>query len=121
MLEKKLTKLTILNKKFKADVKGYDALEVDEFLDLICRDYDQIETFLQNDLPKLLLNDKHIIDLKTRLRHLELENAELKEKTSVLDKNTTSEINHENYKLYRRIGILEKELYKLGIDPNKLK
>jgi DivIVA domain-containing protein len=121
MLEKKLTKLTILNKKFKADVKGYDALEVDQFLDLICQDYDRIEAFLTNDLPKLNLVEQQVKDLKGRLRQLELDNAELKEKTSVLDKNTTSEINHENYKLYRRIGILEKELYKLGIDPNKLK
>ena len=121
MLEKKLTKLIILNKKFKADVKGYDALEVDQFLDLICEDYECIEAFLTNDLPKLNLAEQQIKDLKARLRQLELDNAELKEKTSVLDKNTTSEINHDNYKLYRRIGILEKELYKLGIDPNKLK
>ncbi len=50
-----------------------------------------------------------------------MEHAELKEKASVIDKNKTVEINQDNFNLYRRIGLLEKELYKLGIDPNKIK
>lgn len=121
MLEKKLTKERILQKKFKADVKGYDALEVDQFLDMVCEDYASIEHFIAHEFPQIDQLQQHIQLLKDRVHQLELDNAELKEKTAVLDKNTSNEINHENYKLYRRIGLLEKELYKLGIDPNKIK
>ena len=40
MSEKRLlTKKDILNKKFKKDIKGYDAQEVDYFLDQVIRDY----------------------------------------------------------------------------------
>jgi len=121
MLEKKLTKQNILQKRFKADVKGYDALEVDRFLDEICEDYERIETFLSQSLPELHDVKVQLEKLKERFHALEMEHAELKEKASVIDKNKTVEINQDNFNLYRRIGLLEKELYKLGIDPNKIK
>ena len=37
--EKTLTEKEILNKKFPKDIKGYDAAEVDLFLDQIIKDY----------------------------------------------------------------------------------
>jgi DivIVA domain-containing protein len=121
MLEKKLTKQQILQKRFKADVKGYDALEVDRFLDEICEDYERVEAFLMTTLPELLSFKEQIIKLKERFHQLELDYADVKEKASVIDKNKTVEINQDNFNLYRRIGLLEKELYKLGVDPNKIK
>lgn len=121
MLEKKLTRQLILQKRFKADVKGYDALEVDRFLDEICDDYERIETYLSTTIPDLLALKEQFTKLKERFHQLEVEYADVKEKASVIDKNKTVEINQDNFNLYRRIGLLEKELYKLGVDPNKIK
>jgi DivIVA domain-containing protein len=121
MLEKKLTKQAILQKRFKADVKGYDALEVDRFLDEICEDYERVETFLTTTLPELLSLKEHMHKLKERFHQLEIDYADVKEKASVIEKNKTVEVNQDNFNLYRRIGLLEKELYKLGVDPNKIK
>jgi DivIVA domain-containing protein len=121
MVEKKITSIEILNKKFTADVKGYNALEVDSFLDLIIKDYQAIEIFIKDTYPKFLALEKQYQAQKIVLRDLEIENLDLKDKVSVMNRNDTIEINQSNYNLVRRLGLLEKELYKLGIDPNKIK
>jgi DivIVA domain-containing protein len=121
MMDKKLTSKDILNKKFIADVKGYAALEVDTFLDMILQDYQSIETFLSTTYPKLLALEQLAAVQKKKIQDLEIENSDLKDKVSVMNRNDTIEINLSNYNLVRRLGLLEKELYKLGIDPNKIK
>ena len=45
----------------------------------------------------------------------------MKDKVAVINANKTVEINQDNFLLVKKIGIYEKELFKLGIDPNKLK
>jgi DivIVA domain-containing protein len=121
MLKKKLTSLEILEKKFTADVKGYAAYEVDAFLDLILQDFKDIESFIKDELPRFVSLEHQLIGLKRRVQDLEIENLDLKDKVSVINKNDTIEINQSNFHLIKKIGLLEKELYKLGIDPNKLK
>jgi DivIVA domain-containing protein len=121
MVEKKLTSLEILNKKFTADVKGYAALEVDGFLDMVIKDYQSMELFIKDAYPKLLAIEKQFHAQKIVIRDLEIENLDLKDKVSVMNRNDTIEINQANYNIVRRLGLLEKELYKLGIDPNKIK
>jgi DivIVA domain-containing protein len=121
MVKKQLTAEAILQKKFLADVKGYAALEVDQFLDIIVKDYQAIELFLSQTLPKLEMNEKLVQTLQQKLHNLEIEASDLRDKVAVIKKNETVEINQSNFHLIKRLGLLEKELYKLGIDPNKLK
>ena len=120
-MKKNLTAQAILSKKFKADVKGYDPHEVDAFLDQVLKDYQLIEAFIQQDLPILKTYEQQVASLKKRLADLEIQVAGMKDKVAVINANKTVEINQDNFLLVKKIGIYEKELFKLGIDPNKLK
>jgi len=120
-MKKKLTTELILNKKFTPDMKGYNGHEVDSFLDLILEDYRLIELFIQQELPQLKAQESLVQGLKNRIRDLEIQVAEMKDKVSVINANKTMEINQDNFLLIKKLGIFEKELFKLGIDPNKLK
>ena len=60
-----LTMQSILEKEFKVDARGYRMQEVDQFLDIIIRDYNEYNNIINN-----LINEK-----KTLL----LENSELKQ------------------------------------------
>ena len=102
-------------------MKGYNGHEVDSFLDLILEDYRLIETFIKEELPLLKSQETFVQGLKNKIRDLEIQVAEMKDKVSVINANKTTEINQDNFILIKKIGIYEKELFKLGIDPNKLK
>lgn len=57
MTKKSLTTKDILQKEFKKGMRGYDATEVDEFLDLVIRDYESYNkdlTILREENERLL-------------------------------------------------------------------
>ena len=93
-----LTMQSILEKEFKVDARGYRMQEVDQFLDIIIRDYNEYN----NIIKELLDNKKNLID----------ENAMLKQEIRDL-KSTINTLNDEekeitNVDLLRRISQLEK-------------
>ena len=93
-----LTKQDILEKEFKIDARGYRLQEVDKFLDIIIRDYneyDNIISALEND--KRQLANEHQ-ELKQEVRDLKLSLQALK----VDEKEVT------NVDIIRRISQLEK-------------
>ncbi|MDE1547878.1 cell division regulator GpsB [Jeotgalibaca caeni] len=56
MADKNLTTKDILQKEFKSSMRGYNVSEVDEFLDLIIRDYESYQkdlTYLQSENERL--------------------------------------------------------------------
>lgn len=56
MTDKNLTTKDILQKEFKTSMRGYNAGEVDEFLDMIIRDYESYQkdlAFLQSENERL--------------------------------------------------------------------
>ena len=66
-----LTSRDILEKDFKIDTRGYRPQEVDRFLDMIIKDYDEMTSIiseLESD-KKELLDDN--LDLLRRLSNLE--------------------------------------------------
>lgn len=79
----KLTSNDILNKEFDKNVKGYDALEVDKFLDQVLEDYRVIDDVVGN--------------LNLRIRNLKSENDEL----------TKDGFNRISKKKKRNINLLE--------------
>ncbi|NLC48702.1 MAG: DivIVA domain-containing protein [Tenericutes bacterium] len=90
----------ILEKDFKIDARGYRPQEVDQFLDLIIKDYIDFET-----------TTKRLI---TELRALETENAKLKAdirnlKSSIELANSSKGVT--NVDLLKRISDLEKIVY----------
>lgn len=93
-----LTKQDILEKEFKIDARGYRLQEVDKFLDIIIRDYneyDNIISALEND-KRQLTNENQ--ELKQEVRDLKLSLQALK----VDEKEVT------NVDIIRRISQLEK-------------
>lgn len=128
---KTLSEKDILNKKFSKDIKGYDAQEVDLFLDQVIKDYvsfqKEIATLnaeissLKGEKSKLeeKSNNSDVSALKKRIHELELENASYKNKFSGLQ--NVDNANVENIDYIKRIRQLENFLWQLGFDPKTLK
>lgn len=98
-----LTSQDILEKDFKIDTRGYRPQEVDKFLDLIIKDYEEMNSIIR-DLErekKQLIEDN--INLKQEVRNL-------KTKIEVLSENEGSG-NSSNADVLRRISKLEKIIY----------
>ena len=98
-----LTAQDILEKEFKIDTRGYRPQEVDRFLDMIIKDYEEMNSII-HDLEK---ENKHLeednISLKQEIR-------KLKNKLDVLAENEGSG-NTSNADVLRRISKLEKIIY----------
>ena len=79
-----LTKQDILEKEFKIDARGYRLQEVDKFLDIIIRDYneyDNIISALENDKRQLANENQElkqeVRDLKLSLQALKVDEKEV--------------------------------------------
>ena len=97
-----LTSRDILEKEFKIDTRGYRPQEVDKFLDLIIKDYEEMNTIikeLEHDKQELVSDN---VLLKQELR-------KLKTKLDVLEDSGSS--NTSNADVLRRISKLEKIIY----------
>ena len=93
-----LTMQDILEKEFKIDTRGYRMQEVDQFLDIIIRDYNEY-----NNLIKKLKSDN--LDLANENASLKQELRSLK---SSIDTAKGGEKEVTNVDLLRRISQLEK-------------
>ena len=98
-----LTARDILEKEFKIDATGYRLQEVDKFLDIIIKDYNNIIKDLEKE--KQILAEENV-SLKQEIRNLKIS----------LDALKHSEKEITNVDLLRRISQLEKIV--LGKDEN---
>lgn len=108
----------ILRKKFSPNVKGYDSLEVDQFLDRVIEDYRYVELFQKGELPAIEELKAQNKAYKEKISELEIQNALYSEKFKNLDDDTNVSLS--NIDLLKRIKSLESALYRLGKDPNKI-
>ena len=97
-----LTSRDILEKEFKIDTRGYRPQEVDRFLDLIIKDYEEMKSIIKEleKEKKQLVEDN--ISLKQDVRNL-------KNKIEVLAESDGG--NTTNADVLRRISKLEKIIY----------
>jgi len=112
-----LTSKDILNKEFTKNVKGYDAFEVDNFLDLVLKDYKVIDNVVEN-------LDGQIVNLKKTNKDLENELEALKTSTVKKAKQTFVVNDYsrlDNLELLKKISLYENKLYELNVDPSKIK
>ena len=94
-----LTGKDILEKEFKVDTRGYRPQEVDKFLDIVIRDYEEFYTIIK----EIENEKKDLIKLKQEIRNL-------RTKLSVLqDESGNSGVS--NADLLRRLSNLEKIIY----------
>ncbi len=108
----------ILKKRFSANVKGYQALEVDTFLDCVIKDYEFLELYQKSEIPMIETLKAENKAYKEKIQELEIQNALLKEKFKNLDDDTGVSLS--NIELLKRIKSLESALFRLGKDPNKI-
>ena len=97
-----LTGKDILEKEFKIDTRGYRPQEVDKYLDVIIRDYEEFVSIirdLENEKKELL---KDNIRLKQEIRTL-------KTKLDVIKEGSNNDVS--NVDLLRRLSNLEKIIY----------
>ena len=93
----------ILDKEFSVDFKGYNAADVDGFLDTVLEDYQIYE----ENVAELM---GRIEELEKSLEELKKTNIELESKQKVIDlSNTTS---YSSVDLLKRVSRLEEEVYK---------
>ena len=97
-----LTSRDILEKEFKIDTRGYRPQEVDRFLDMIIKDYEEMNSIIRelDKEKKQLVEDN--ISLKQDIRNLKTKIEVLAESDGA---NTT------NADMLRRISKLEKIIY----------
>ena len=96
-----LTVKDILDKEFKIDTRGFRPQEVDKFLDVIIRDYEEFIKIIQ----EIEGDNKELIEDNIRLKQ-EIRN--LRTKVDVI-KEGSGEIT--NSDLLRRLSNLEKAIY----------
>lgn len=90
----------ILDKEFRTSIKGYNKDDVDQFLDIIIRDYEIFEEKIK-ELEKELMEAK-------RQKQLSQTTAHDPERTTRFEKPMTGAT---NYDILRRLSKLEKEVF----------
>ncbi|NLA32571.1 MAG: cell division regulator GpsB [Mollicutes bacterium] len=99
-----LTPQDILEKEFKVDARGYRPQEVDKYLDMIIRDYNELLNVIKSKEKEIreLMEDNSV--LKKEIRYLK-EQLETKNETEVATRMPN------NIDLLKRISNLEKIVY----------
>lgn len=123
----------ILQKKFRKDIKGYDADQVDEYLDELIQDYLSFQHEIAAEKARSAELEKKLAHLAEayellrkqsgpaveRVRALEVENASLHQKLDGIRPGDAPTA--ENMEYIQRIRQLEAFLYSEGYDPVSLK
>ena len=113
------TSKSLLDVKFTKDVRGYNALEVDQTLDLVIDDLSFYEEYRKETSEYIRDLEKRIHTLNTKIGELEIELAKRDNRLSGIENNSDAKV--ENITLIKKIAALEKEVYRLGGDPSKIK
>ncbi len=114
-----LSQKDILNKKFKKNTLGYDADEVDSFLDKILEDYESIYSEIDTLNAEIISLKRDKETLKANLRDKDQAISIQKSKNFAI--NTSQDSSLDNLELLQKCSAYEKKLYQLGVDPNKVK
>lgn len=100
-----LTVQDILDKEFKIDTRGYRPQEVDKFLDVIIRDYEEMSSVIK----ELETEKKALVEDNIRLKQ------EIRNMSTRLDVLKSNELNESsstnNADVLRRLSNLEKIIY----------
>lgn len=100
-----LTPNEILEQDFTIDVRGFRPQEVDKFLDIVIRDYNEFNSIIRKQEKEIKLLTDDNTKLKQELRRLKM-TIEAAEDTS-----TSQSRSINNIDLLKRISQLEKTVY----------
>ena len=93
----------ILEKEFHIDLKGYNANEVDSFLDFVISDYQNYDELLTQSREHLTKFEEENRRLKNRISELEMQ---------VSNKEAISSVPTDNLDVLKRLSRLEKAVFK---------
>ncbi len=96
----------IVNKEFKVDFKGYNADEVDHYLDLIVKDYESFAKLLNESYDKIDQLESQVRKLKEENTRLEREKSLQEDNIHALEENVSS-----NVDILKRLSLLEKAVF----------
>ncbi len=99
-----LTPQDILNKEFKVDAQGYRPQEVDQFLDMVIRDYTEFSNII-----KKLQNDNRV--LQEENNKLKSEYRRMKAIIDAANDSHATKSQYNNVDVLKRISNLEKAVY----------
>ena len=99
-----LTPQEIFNKEFKVDAEGYRPKEVDQFLDMVIRDY----TEFTNIIKKLQIENRELTNDNNKLK---TENRRLQAIIDTAHDGQGGNSGFNNVDLLKRISNLEKAVY----------
>lgn len=102
-MAQKLTSDSIYNKVFHIDFKGYSAVEVDQFLDDVIKDYEHFETLIREQQELLERYEKTLAQQRKQL-------VELEGKSRVQNDIIPSQFSHVD--ILKRISRLEEVVLK---------
>ncbi len=108
----------IYHKEFQGTKPGYNALQVDTFLDFVIRDYESMEDYVKETDAKVKELQSKIDFLNEKLRKAEAENETRKAKFAGIATDSTPSLN--NLELVKKISKYEEALKKAGIDPKSV-
>lgn len=113
----KLTPNIILEKEFSIQTRGYNADEVDEFLDLVIKDFENMRNYIENLELNLRAAENNLLMLKNKINdlELELEVAKTKERRVPSVEQSVS-----NLDLIKRISQLEAMIYQQKMKEEEL-
>lgn len=117
-LKLKLDANKIYHKEFEGTKPGYNALQVDSFLDIVIKDYEMMDNYIVSAEETIEDLTKMNKMLKDRLTQIEANNAVMNEKLKNISDNENASLS--NLDLLKRISALEQALYKAGINPNTI-
>lgn len=117
-LDLKLDSNKIFHKVFEGTKPGYNALQVDTFLDVVIMDYESMEAYVAETEKTIANLEKVNRMLKDRLTAVEATEAVMAEKLKHISENENASLS--NLDLLKRISSLEQALFKAGINPNSI-
>lgn len=117
-LKLKLDANKIYHKEFEGTKPGYNALQVDSFLDVVIKDYETMEAYVNTAEQTIEELTKLNKMLKERLNQIEANNIIMTEKLKNISDNENASLS--NLDLLKRISALEQALYNAGINPNSV-
>lgn len=101
-----LTQKEIVDKDFKIKMRGYDPVEVDEYLDLVIQDYKSYEDEIQ--------------DLKNEVERLVAELDEAYKQSDLRAQSQTSnQSNVTNFDILKRLSNLERHVFGAKLDEEE--
>lgn len=110
---------SILEKKFQKDVRGYNALEVDNFLDYVIADYQEFEKALSEKNTEIQNLQGLLAKEKEKNHDLSIDNAKMNMRLSSIG--PSNGVSSDNLDLIKKINCYEAYLFSIGVDPSQIK